>query len=546
MGNLKNLAEAYYDGDGHLHYIDKETGELKNEFDMNGDGSHDNTNCGKRNIGEKGRNSPPEPLPELPPVESFDYGFLPANVRDYVKDISERMQCPPDFAAVNTYVMLSTVIGCKIGIRPKQKDNWTVIPNLWGATIGNSGVMKSPVRNEVMKPLKQLQAEIAEDATRRNEQIIKEINAMLAGEKIKKSARHAEAKKRLKENENADISDLVNDDDTELKQEPIPRFLTNNATVEALGELMIENPNGILFEADELIGLLKDLDKQGQEGARAFYLTAADGNQSYTIDRILRGKNLHIDNACLSIVGGIQPGVLGDYVRGALSDGAGADGLLQRFGLMVYPDISPDWKYIDRYPDKLAREVMNDLIRKLHALDVDATAQRDEFSKTPYIRFDDEAQRTFIDWLGELERRLRSSEEHPAIISHLSKYRKLVPSLALINQLCDNTNSRCINNRALLRALAYLEYLETHAKRIYSHGTQPGIDAAKTIISKLNSGKLTSPFTARDVYRNCWAGINTQPKAQQAIDALMDYGHLAEEEVRTGGKPFTFYHWVKS
>ena len=44
-----------------------------------------------------------------------------SNVREYVKDISERMQCPPDFAAVNLYVMLGEIIGCKIGLRPKQK-----------------------------------------------------------------------------------------------------------------------------------------------------------------------------------------------------------------------------------------------------------------------------------------------------------------------------------------------------------------------------------------------------------------------------------------
>ncbi len=98
----------------------------------------------------------PEPLPELPKVEPFDYNYLPDGIRGYVKDISERMQCPPDFAAVNTYVMLAAPIGCKIGIRPKRRDNWVIVPNLWGATIGGSGVMKSPNRTESFRPLKKL------------------------------------------------------------------------------------------------------------------------------------------------------------------------------------------------------------------------------------------------------------------------------------------------------------------------------------------------------------------------------------------------------
>lgn len=539
-GALEQLAEAtvekYYSDDGTPFHVDKAAGEIKN----------------KPVAGEK-QAAKPDPLPELPPVDPFDYDFLPGNIRDYVKDISERMQCPPDFVAVNLYVMLGEIIGCKIGIRPKQKDNWTVIPNCWGATIGNSGIMKSPARTETLKPLKQLQADLADEVAKRNEQIVKEMNAMLAGEKIKKSARHAEAKKRLKENENADISDLINESDTtELKQEPIPRFITNNATVEALGELMIENPNGILFEADELIGLLKDLDKQGQEGARAFYLTAADGNQSYTIDRILRGKNLHIDNACLSIIGGIQPGVLGEYVKGALSGGAGADGLLQRFGLMVYPDVSQDWRYVDEYPNKEARKAVNELVKKLYKLDVNAIAQCDEYSKIPYLHFDNEAQERFAKWLGELNKILRSGEEHHAMVSHLSKYSKLIPSLALINHLCDIVSSdsynagTAISIEALLQAISYSKYLESHARRVYSHGTQPGIEAAKTVLSKLRLGKLITPFTSRDIYRNCWAGLNTQTKAQQAIDVLSDYGHVTDEEIHTGGRPMTRYHWVES
>ena len=83
----------------------------------------------------------PEPLPSLPDVLPFDYSYLPDALRGYVKDISERMQCPPDFAAVGVLVMMGSIIGRKVSIRPKRKDDWTVILNLWGAVVGNSGVM---------------------------------------------------------------------------------------------------------------------------------------------------------------------------------------------------------------------------------------------------------------------------------------------------------------------------------------------------------------------------------------------------------------------
>src|SRR3546814_10544767 len=52
-----------------------------------------------------------------------------------------------------------------------------------------------------------------------------------------------------------------------------------------------------------------------------------------------------------------------------------------------------------------------------------------------YLRVDDAGFELFREWRAGLEHRLRSGELHPAVESHLAKYRKLVPSLALIHHL---------------------------------------------------------------------------------------------------------------
>ena len=480
----------------------------------------------------------PEPLPSLPSVLAFDYDYLPDGLRGYVKDISERMQCPPDFASVAVMVMMSTVIGRKVGIRPMKKNDWTVIPNLWGAVVGNSGVMKSPTLGAALSPINKLQA-TAYDVFNN---LIANNDAQAEIAKMQESFNRAEAKKILAKNRTADVKHLLQSGG--LDEAPmLKRYVTNNASYEALGELLMENPNGLLVEADEIIGLLKQLDARGQEVARSFYLTAADGDKSYTFDRIMRGKGLHIPALCLSIIGGIQPGVLAEYVRQATTGGAGADGLLQRFGLMVYPDISPNWKEVDRYPDSEAKLAVNQLAEYLDNLNtlMDITTESDDFSKVPYMRFDGDAQLLFSEWRANLELRLRSGEEHPAIISHLSKYRKLIPSLALINHLCDYGKS-AVTEKSLLRAIAYGEYLESHARRIYASATRPDIDSAKTILNKLYGGKLDSPFKARDIYIKGWTGLDTSQKAQSAIDLLIEYSHLTVEEIITGGRPTAFYH----
>ncbi len=482
----------------------------------------------------------PEPLPALPDVLPFDYDYLPNGLRGYVKDISERMQCPPDFAAVAVLVMMATIIGRKVGIRPMRHNDWTVICNLWGAIVGNSGVMKSPTMNAGLAAIKQLQAWAFRDFENRT----KEYSAQDEIAKLQKSVAKAEVKKKLSKDKTANVSDLLKPD-AGFDAPILKRYMTNNASYEALGELLMENPNGLLVESDEIIGLLKQLDAGGQEVARSFYLTAADGDKPYTFDRIMRGKGLHIPALCLSIIGGIQPGVLAEYVRQATSGGAGADGLLQRFGLMVYPDISPNWKEVDRYPDSEARDHVGKIAERLDNLHPESIgAETDKYGGVPFLRFDETAQRLFSEWRAGLEVRLRSGEEHPAIVSHLSKYRKLIPTLALINHLCDDDQGG-VTESALLRAIAYAEYLESHARRIYSYATRPDVDAAKTLLKKLATGKLPEKFKAREVYRAGWTGLETPAKAIGAIGLLQEYGHLSAEELDTGGRTTTQYRWIR-
>ena len=43
-------------------------------------------------------------------------------------------------------------------IRPKRHDDWTVVPNLWGAIVARPGMLKTPALREVLKPLRNLAA----------------------------------------------------------------------------------------------------------------------------------------------------------------------------------------------------------------------------------------------------------------------------------------------------------------------------------------------------------------------------------------------------
>ena len=224
---------------------------------------------------------------------------------------------------------------------------------------------------------------------------------------------------------------------TEPEEPAARRYIVNDATYEALGVILADNPIGTLAFRDELVSLLKTLDKEENAAARGFFLSAWNGTGGYSFDRITRGKT-YIEAACLSLLGSTQPGRLAEYMSRATAGGAGDDGMIQRFSLLVWPDQSLEWKEADRYPNSVARETAWRVFERLDELTAEAAgAQTDQFETIPFLRFEGGALGIFREWRGNLERQLRSDDLSPALESHLAKYRTLVPAVALINHLAD-------------------------------------------------------------------------------------------------------------
>lgn len=484
----------------------------------------------------------PDPtlLPDaLPAVQAFDTELLPKALRGWVADIADRMQCPPDFTAVGAVVALSSLIGARAVVSPKARDDWRVVPNLWGLIVGRPGVMKSPALSEVLKPLHRLESSEREQWKAAHEawQLDCKV-AEMAAEANAKQARSMAAKDPSK------ARALLAPVDSPA--EPLARrYVVNDATVEKLGELLTVNQWGLLVYRDELHGLLCSMDRQGQEGARGFYLTGYDGNQGHAVDRIGRGES-YIPRVCLAMLGGIQPGKVQSYVREAVAGGTGDDGLLQRFGLAVWPDVNREFVYVDRWPDTPAKQAAWAVFERLDKLQTASDTDPQEW------RFNPEAQALFEEWLIPFETEIRGEELHPALVSHLSKYRKLIPALALIFAQVDTPDSGgVIHESELIRALAWGEYLRSHAERIYAAAAIPETAGAKQLLDKIKAGKLCdgdgvilAAFTPRLVAVKHWAGLGTTDAVRKAADLLADYGWLARELIPTGpsgGRPTERY-----
>ena len=360
-------------------------------------------------------------------------------------------------------------------------------------------------------------------------------DAELQFHKVKSAGNRKKAESLVKKGD-ADKSNVI-----ELlrpEQPPAPpkerRYLVNDATVEKLGEILQDNPEGVLLFRDELVGWLKSLDRDGREGDRAFYLESWAGSGFFTYDRIGRGT-VHIERVTLAMLGGIQPGPLRDYVSSALKGGAGNDGLLQRFQLLVWPDVKADWHNVDRWPDTDAKNAVWRIVERIATLDIPH-----EEGEIPFVRFGPEAQEVFDAWRATLEHRLRNEPMAEVMETHLGKYRSLVPSLALIFHLIDEQVAVSpVRAEHLNRAIAWAEYLETHARRVYSQALDPGMAAAIALSERL--GTLPEVFTARDIYRHGWAGLDRQ-STDQALTVLLDYGQIVPvDDGRENGRPSQSY-----
>lgn len=459
----------------------------------------------------------PEPLPigsELPSVASFDSELLlPEALRAFVEDVGERMQVPLDIPGSCLMVAMGGAASRRARIQPKKEDSsWEVTPNLWGGPVAPSGFLKSPTLTAMTAPL------TAQEALYRMEHS-GEMDAYETEQEqleLRLSAWKEQSKANFKSGKPAPIRP-----DTSLKSPTLKRLITSDSTFEKLHELMIQNPAGLLVIRDELSGWLSELDREGRQGERGFFLSAWNGDCAYSLDRIGRGS-LHCSACCVSMLGGITPGRLRSYLVDALEDGPGNDGLFQRFQLLTWPDPPRNWQYVDRLPKN--NQSVTQMFERILKWDVDLPAR---------FRFNAEAQEFFKCWLGDLERKIRSQELHPALVSHLGKFRKTMPALCLLLSAADQLTSQATLNDPPLVELAHAEqgarwckYLESHAKRIYACVVTPVMQAAADLADKLKAKAIGADgtFAVRDVYRHHWSRLDNPERAIAALDVLESAG----------------------
>jgi hypothetical protein len=296
----------------------------------------------------------PPPQPSSPPVTLFNpfeayvvppfpLDVLTEGVQEFVVSHARIVGCDVSALAMTALVNFSAALDHRITLKMMRNGRWRARPRLWVLLCGEVSAGKTQAVNIAVEELEAVQSALWSNYDKAMEAYLK-----------------------AKEEE----------DDTAVKPEKPPRYITMNITVEKVVDILSrEQRAGILVKSDEVAGWIGSMEKytsssKGASSNRAFWLKAYDGG-SYFEDRIGRGEN-HVRDLSVSILGATQPKKLPEL------HGLTSDGLLQRFiPLMMNPaDLAKDEPAEGpfSYYAKLTRRLL-DLKPQTIILDDDALAE---------------------------------------------------------------------------------------------------------------------------------------------------------------------------
>lgn len=465
------------------------------------------------------------------PVEPCQLEFLPKPLQALARSTAELLHAPLDFVLANLIVMAASVISGRVRVNFKRHAMWIVAINIWGMVVAGVSAKKTPSARPAADILHRLEED---DAAQHQNELDAFASAQLAHQHMM-AAMTASIKKQAGQvvGQLPAVPHVPAEPERPLQR----RRLTSNATYEAVGVMAHRSPGLIVYQ-DELSGLLSSLCDPKQQAARAFYLTAWNGDQPYQVDRIGR-QAPRIDCLNIAIMGNIQPEVLNRLLTRAARDGSGADGLLQRFGWITSPDPLPS-VFVDKQSDLRALVEAEDAFKLLRDLDPDQQGAISPMTGGPsYFNLDDDAYGVFLDW-NEWRMQVEADEDMSAPYrQHVGKLPKVVAAVAVVIHLMEGGRGP-ITGPTMARAAAAGRYCASHARRVYAAAFDPSYEPARSIARRISKGEITGTIKPRDAQNKGWAGMETPEDAVAVLNVLEEAGwvHRVEKHATAkGGRP---------
>lgn len=414
------------------------------------------------------------------PATEFPVDVLPPVVQEIVRRGSRALSCPPEYIGASALAILGAALGRSVSLQ--MTATWYEHACLWVAIVGKPGESKSPALRPLMAPVWKEQARLREQSKKRQEQEDADAKAQ------KRKPRHM----------------------------PAHKVAVSDATMEALHRVLGDNSRGVLMYQDELTGWVRSMGayKGGLGADRQHWLSIWSG-ESVTVDR--KGESalgLFIEKPFVGIVGGIQPGVLGEI------SGGREDGLVDRFlfarGTPV-PVTEMVWDGLD--------EVLLDRWASLWGR-VRASASLKDIASGHVVRLTDDAKGVWADWYV----RVRNEQVPEQLAATWAKMPAQCARLALVlSQIRDVPGD--VDGATMRGAIRLAEYFMAQAQLLLAEvGTDTAYDRQfSDRMDRLEAWLRERPeATMRDILRH---GPGRWSRKRESLDpvlrALSDSGRVA-------------------
>ncbi len=307
-------------------------------------------------------------LPPPPPVppEAF-----PAEVSSLLHEAAQAFVVPLEVPTACFLGALSCAVGRSRAV--SIKPGWLEHGNLWLCLVAESGVGKTPCAAALFKPLREAEFKRFKEWQ----------DAM---------NRYHEQKQNFKRSKDGEGSG-------EAPVKPIRvQYTVEDATPEAVSIVLEQNPRGVLWRADELAGMIANLDRyaaSGREGGTRSRLLSAYDCQEWKTNRTDAERNQYVPAACVSIFGGIQPGILTRVFEGHDV----SSGFLPRM-IFIRAERSTPPLWTDACLSSKSEELLYRILTRLLEWDVDMT--EDGGTRPKVLHPAPSARALYVEWHNQL------------------------------------------------------------------------------------------------------------------------------------------------
>ncbi|MBA3313340.1 MAG: DUF3987 domain-containing protein [Planctomycetaceae bacterium] len=439
----------------------------------------------------------------VPPWVPFPTDVLPYPLAEFVRASAAAIGCDEALVALPLLGALAGAVGN--ARRVKLKRTWSEPAVLWACTIGDSGGHKSPGLEAGSRPV----FDRFREARREFKQAL---------------AKWQEAMETWK---------AAGAEGPEPEEPKLLAPWIDDATIEAVGAILVENERGTMVIAEELAGWFGSHDqyRSSSKGGDSAKWLRMHGGRELRIDRRTgTPRTLYIPFASVSLTGTIQPGIL----RKQLTADNRASGMAARL-LFAWPPRRPI-RWNDAEVDEETTEAVADLFTWLYGLDLWTDSKGDR--KPSLVPLADDAKSLFREFVNDHgEEHAGQSGDLAAAFSKLIGYAARFALLfALVRMHTRETDEpfEQVDRQSMADGIALARWFSQEAIRVYRliDAGQEEQDRTDLLDWIRRQGGSVTP---RDVARKGPASCRAAGEAEKSLRDLVARGLATAALVQPDG-----------